>query len=41
MNFITPPEVHTISMDFGTTKGEAIAAHTDNTNHASTVRARR
>jgi hypothetical protein len=39
MNLITPPLVHTISIDFGTTSGEAIAAHTDNTNHASTKRA--
>ena len=39
-SFMTPPVVHTNSMDVGETHGEAMATPNDKANHTSTKRAR-
>jgi hypothetical protein len=40
-SFMTPPVVHTNSMDVGETHGEAMATPNDKANHTSTKRARK
>jgi hypothetical protein len=40
ISFMTPPVVHTNSMDAGDTHGEAMATPNDKANHTSTKRAR-
>ena len=37
-HLMTPPLVHTMSMDLGDTSGEAMATPSDNANHTSTKR---